>query len=253
MTESRVYEQLVSGRGKLAVVGLGYVGLPLALEFSRHVSVLGFDTSPRTLETCHQTIPGCGLLEFTGDPDRLKEACCFIVAVPTPVDRDRNPDLDCLLAAARLVGSRMCSGSLVIFESTVYPGMTETLCAPVMEQASAWCAVMGMQGAAVATGISCILYFWLRTAVRARHFLVGYPLKRFSLLTAWFALTCWYHLHHSFSVMTILLFLLTVALTLGLYPDTTRQIRKLLTGPVNLSVGKRTGKEDRGSCEVSPG
>lgn len=136
MTESRVYEQLVSGRGKLAVVGLGYVGLPLALEFSRHVSVLGFDTSPRTLETCRQTIPGCGLLEFTDNPDRLKEACCFIVAVPTPVDRDRNPDLDCLLEAARLVGSRMSPGSLVIFESTVYPGVTETLCAPVMEQAS---------------------------------------------------------------------------------------------------------------------
>ena len=136
MAESRVYEQLVSGRGKLAVVGLGYVGLPLALEFSRHVSVLGFDTSPRTLETCRQTIPGFGLLEFTGDPDRLKEACCFIVAVSTPVDRDRNPDLDCLLEAARLVGSRMSPGSLVIFESTVYPGVTETLCAPVMEQAS---------------------------------------------------------------------------------------------------------------------
>ncbi len=117
--------------------------------------------------------------------------------------------------------------------------------------------VMGIQGAAVATGISYILYFWLRTAVTARYFRVGYPLKRFSLLTAWFALTCWYHLHHSFSVMTILLFLLTVALTLGLYPDTIRQIlrqiRKLLTGPVNLSVGKRTGKEDRRSCEVSPG
>ena len=92
---------------------------------------------------------------------------------------------------------------------------------------------MGMQGAAVATGISCILYFWLRTAVRARHFRVGYPLKRFSLLTAWFALTCWYHLHHSFSVLTILLFLLTT--------------------PVILSVGKGTGKEDRRSCEVSPG
>ena len=111
--------------------------------------------------------------------------------------------------------------------------------------------------AAVATGISYILYFWLRTAVTARHFRVGYPLKRFSLLTAWFALTCWYHQHHSFSVMTILLFLLTVALTLGLYPDTTRQIlrqiRKLLAGPVNLSVGKGTGKEDRRSCEVSPG
>lgn len=117
--------------------------------------------------------------------------------------------------------------------------------------------VMGIQGAAVATGISYILYFWLRTAVTARYFRVGYPLKRFSLLTAWFALTCWYHLHHSFSVMTILLFLLTVALTLGLYPDTTRQIlrqiRKLLTGPVNLSVGKRIGKEDCRSCEVSPG
>ena len=94
--------------------------------------------------------------------------------------------------------------------------------------------LMGIQGAAVATGFSYILYFCLRTAVTRRYFKADYPLKRFGLLTVWFALTCWYHLDHSFSFITVILFLITAALTLFLYPETVQfllcQVRKLLTG-----------------------
>ena len=136
MAADQVYERLVSGAVKLAVVGLGYVGLPLAAEFAKHVSVLGFDINSGRVESLRSRLETVSSLEFTDNPDRLKEAGCFIIAVPTPVDQNRKPDLGCLLEASRLVGSQLQPGSLVIFESTVYPGVTELLCAPVIEQVS---------------------------------------------------------------------------------------------------------------------
>jgi UDP-N-acetyl-D-galactosamine dehydrogenase len=132
---------------KLAIIGLGYVGLPVAVAFGRHgMPVIGFDIDPtriselkagrdRTREVEPHDL-GHPCLHFTSDPAKLSGANFFIVTVPTPIDQARRPDLTALLGASRTVGEALKKGDIVVYESTVYPGATEEDCVPVLEQAS---------------------------------------------------------------------------------------------------------------------
>ncbi len=132
---------------KLAIVGLGYVGLPLAVEFGRHRPVVGFDINSRrideliagndlTLETTQDERAAAKNLTFTTHPDELRSCNCFIVTVPTPIDEYKRPDLTPLLEASETVGKVLKKGDIVIYESTVYPGCTEEDCVPVLEKHS---------------------------------------------------------------------------------------------------------------------
>jgi UDP-N-acetyl-D-galactosamine dehydrogenase len=141
-----VYEQLLQKKAKLAVIGLGYVGLPIALEFARKLSVIGFDINAARVDLMRNGIDPSGELEakdfegcditFTDSLEVLREATFYIVAVPTPIDEHAMPDLKPLLGASTSVGKVLKKGDYVVFESTVYPGCTEEDCIPVMEKLS---------------------------------------------------------------------------------------------------------------------
>jgi UDP-N-acetyl-D-galactosamine dehydrogenase len=141
-----VYDKLVKKEAKLAVIGLGYVGLPIALEFARKIKVIGFDINAKRVEMMKNKIDPSGELEssafegtdivFTDNLDVLREAQFFIVAVPTPIDEHAMPDLKPLLSASKTVGKVLKKGDYVVYESTVYPGCTEEDCIPVLEQES---------------------------------------------------------------------------------------------------------------------
>jgi UDP-N-acetyl-D-galactosamine dehydrogenase len=141
-----VYEQLISKERKLAVIGLGYVGLPIALAFARKVKVIGFDVSARRVammregvdpsgELSPKDFEGCDIF-FTHNPEDLKDASFFIVAVPTPIDAHTMPDLRPILSASHTVGKALKKGDYVVYESTVYPGCTEEDCLPILEKES---------------------------------------------------------------------------------------------------------------------
>ena len=141
-----VLRDLESGSSHIAVVGLGYVGLPLAVALSRHFSVIGLDVNREKIELYRKGIDvtdevsdavlrECSV-RFSSDLDCLKEASVVIVAVPTPIHMDKTPDLSPLVNASHLVGSHILKGTVVVFESTVYPGVTEDVCAPAIEKAS---------------------------------------------------------------------------------------------------------------------
>lgn len=141
-----MYQELVSKKAKLAVIGLGYVGLPIALEFARKISVIGFDINAKRIEQMRQGIDPSNELEkeafqgcdiaFTDSLDVLREARFFIVAVPTPVDEHNVPDLTPVKKASETIGKVVKKGDYVVFESTVYPGCTEEDCLPVIEKLS---------------------------------------------------------------------------------------------------------------------
>ena len=129
---------------KLAIVGLGYVGLPLAVEFGRSRAVVGFDISQRridelktgidfTLETTQEELADSKHLTYTTRLDDLRPCNCYIVTVPTPIDEHKRPDLTPLIKASETVGKVLKRGDIVIYESTVYPGCTEEDCVPVLE------------------------------------------------------------------------------------------------------------------------
>src|ERR1700722_5403345 len=133
---------------KICVIGLGYVGLPLAVEFGKKYRTVGFDINAArirelkagrdaTLETTGAELEAAGKLRFSGHPKDLKACNVFIVTVPTPIDRYKRPDLTPLLAASETVGRVLKKGDIVIYESTVYPGCTEEVCVPALEQFSA--------------------------------------------------------------------------------------------------------------------
>ncbi|MGH2552306.1 MAG: nucleotide sugar dehydrogenase, partial [Chitinophagaceae bacterium] len=143
---NNMYKELVDKKAKLAVIGLGYVGLPIALEFARKISVIGFDINPKRVEMMKEGIDpsnelvksdfdGCDIV-FTESLDVLKEANFFIVAVPTPVDEHNVPDLVPVRKASETIGKVIKKGDYVVFESTVYPGCTEEDCLPVIEKLS---------------------------------------------------------------------------------------------------------------------
>ncbi|MDB4551378.1 nucleotide sugar dehydrogenase [Akkermansiaceae bacterium] len=131
----------------IGVVGLGYVGLPLAVEFSKKFKTFGFDINPKrvddlerghdnTLECSPEQLASAPYLNFSTDLLRLERCDIYIITVPTPIDNNKNPDLSFLLGASKAVGRVLAAGNLVIFESTVYPGCTEEDCVPVLEQES---------------------------------------------------------------------------------------------------------------------
>lgn len=131
---------------KIAVIGLGYVGLPLAVEFARRYPVVGFDINTRrvaglqaghdaTLEVADEDLQGT-TLRFTSDPEEIRACNVYIVTVPTPITADKRPDMAPLIAASATVGSVLAAGDTVIYESTVYPGATEEVCVPELERAS---------------------------------------------------------------------------------------------------------------------
>jgi len=132
---------------KLAVIGLGYVGLPLAVEFGKKMDVLGFDINTKrvnellggidsTLETSNEELTDAKLLSYTTEVEKLKVCNVYIVTVPTPIDKNKNPDLTPLISASRMLGEVISKGDVVIYESTVYPGATEEDCIPVIEEIS---------------------------------------------------------------------------------------------------------------------
>src|SRR6476619_1157153 len=141
-----IYQDLVDKKEKLAVIGLGYVGLPIALEFARKISVIGFDINEKRIEMMKKGIDPSNELEkeafdgcditFTVSLDILREAKFFIVAVPTPVDEHNVPDLIPVQKASETIGKVIKKGAYVVFESTVYPGCTEEDCLPIIEKLS---------------------------------------------------------------------------------------------------------------------
>lgn len=142
-----LYEKLKSKREKLSVIGLGYVGMPIAVEFSlRGVSVVGFDINNDKIESYkngidvtkevgNEMLKNCGVA-FTSDETKLREAKFHIVSVPTPINNDHTPDLNPVEVASEILGRNMAKGSVIVFESTVYPGVTEDICVPILERES---------------------------------------------------------------------------------------------------------------------
>lgn len=141
-----LYEKLLSGEEKLSLVGLGYVGMPIAVAFARKIKVVGFDLNEKKIELYKNGIDPTNevgneiikttKVEFTADPSKLREAKFHIVAVPTPVNDDHTPDLSPVEGASRILGQNLTKGSVVVFESTVYPGVTEDICVPILEKES---------------------------------------------------------------------------------------------------------------------
>ena len=141
-----MYQEIVEKKAKIAVIGLGYVGLPIALEFARKGPVIGFDIKPERIDLMKRKIDPSNELEpdafencdifFTADKNDLKKAQFYIVAVPTPIDEHKKPDLSPLLSATATVGEVLKEGDFVVYESTVYPGCTEEDCIPVLEKLS---------------------------------------------------------------------------------------------------------------------
>lgn len=145
MEFNTIYSDLISGKEKLALVGLGYVGMPIAVEFAKHIKVIGFDINEKRVEEYRNGIDSTNevgeaisktTVDFTADAGRLKEAKFLIVAVPTPVKEDNSPDLGPVRGASQLIGQNLSPGSIVVFESTVYPGVTEDICVPIIEKES---------------------------------------------------------------------------------------------------------------------
>ena len=141
-----LYEKIVRREEKISLVGLGYVGMPIAVAFSEQADVIGFDINEekiacylRGVDPTHEVgdegVAGCSV-EFTADETRLKEAKFHIVAVPTPVREDHTPDLGPVEGASRILGRNLTKGSIVVYESTVYPGVTEEICVPILEKES---------------------------------------------------------------------------------------------------------------------
>ncbi len=141
-----LFEALVNRTEKLSLIGLGYVGMPIAVAFAAHVDVIGFDLNEKKIELYKSGFDPTGevgdaairdtTVSFTSDPARLREALFHIVAVPTPVNDDHTPNLAPLESASRILGQNLRPGSIVVFESTVYPGVTEEVCKPILERES---------------------------------------------------------------------------------------------------------------------
>lgn len=139
-------EQIVAKDARIAVVGLGYVGLPLAAALGRKVDVIGFEINAEKVAQLQEGFDAMGevssaqlaetKIDYTAEPQRLKEADFVIVTVPTPIDENNNPDLSPMESASRMIGQNLKPGAIVVYESTVYPGVTEDICVPILEQES---------------------------------------------------------------------------------------------------------------------
>jgi UDP-N-acetyl-D-galactosamine dehydrogenase len=139
----KIYDALINKQEKLAVIGLGYVGLPIALEFARKIKVVGFDINRKRIELMREGKDPSNELEsdkfngtdiyFTADLEDLRDVKFFVIAVPTPINSSNLPDLGPVLKASETVGKVIKKGDYVVYESTVYPGCTEDDCVPVLE------------------------------------------------------------------------------------------------------------------------
>jgi UDP-N-acetyl-D-galactosamine dehydrogenase len=144
--QMNLYEKLVNKEGKIAVVGLGYVGMPIAVAFAKKINVIGFDLNTQKVEQYKNGIDPTNevgdeaikltTVDFTSDPTKLQEAKFLVVAVPTPVNADKTPDLSPIEGVSRTIGRNLTKGSIVVYESTVYPGVTEDICIPILERES---------------------------------------------------------------------------------------------------------------------
>ena len=141
-----LYDKIINKEEKISVIGLGYVGMPIAVSFSKHIDVIGFDLNKEkinqykkgldpTQEVGDEAIKNC-TVDFTNNEKKLKEAKFHIVAVPTPVTLDHRPDLSPVKSASEILGKNLEKGSIVVYESTVYPGVTEDICIPILEKQS---------------------------------------------------------------------------------------------------------------------
>ena len=141
-----LYEKIVNKEEKIAIVGLGYVGMPIAVAFAKKVQVIGYDLNEAKIELYKQGIDPTNevgtdgvrnsTVDFTSDEKKLNEAKFIIVAVPTPVNTDHTPDLSPVVGASEIVGRNLTKGAIVVYESTVYPGCTEDVCIPILEKES---------------------------------------------------------------------------------------------------------------------
>ena len=141
-----LYSDILSGKEKISVIGLGYVGIPLAVLFAKKAKVIGFDINAEKIALYKSGIDPTGevgndeikntSVEFTSNPEKLKEAKFHIVAVPTPVNQDHTPNLKSVEDAAKILGENLTKGSVAVFESTVYPGVTDDICIPILEKMS---------------------------------------------------------------------------------------------------------------------
>ena len=141
-----LYEDVIRKKKKIAVVGLGYVGMPLAVAFAKHADVIGFDINADKIAQYNSgkdptrevgdDVISSTTVRFTSDEDELESAKFFIIAVPTPINPDKTPDLSPVIQASEIVGRHISHGSIAVYESTVYPGVTEDVCRPVLEELS---------------------------------------------------------------------------------------------------------------------
>ena len=141
-----LYEKLLAGEEKLSLVGLGYVGMPIAVAYAKKIKVVGYDFNAAKVELYKKGIDPTRevgdeaikntSVEFTADPEKLRECKFHVVAVPTPVNDDHTPDLSPVEGASHTLGKYLTKGSIVVYESTVYPGVTEDICVPILEQES---------------------------------------------------------------------------------------------------------------------
>lgn len=141
-----LYEKIVNRQEKISVVGLGYVGMPLSVAFAKKISVIGFDINENKIKLYKQGIDPTNevgneaiqqtTIDFTSDEAKLREAKFHIIAVPTPVNEDKTPDLSPVEGASIIIGRNLTKGSIVVYESTVYPGVTEDVCIPILERES---------------------------------------------------------------------------------------------------------------------
>lgn len=141
-----LYKDILSGNEKISVVGLGYVGIPLAVEFARHASVIGFDINKEKIKLYEKGIDPTEeigdeevkntTVKFTSNEEDLKDAKFHIVAVPTPINQDKTPDLKPVIGATEAIARNLAKGSIIVYESTVYPGTTEEICIPILEEIS---------------------------------------------------------------------------------------------------------------------
>lgn len=141
-----LYEKLIDREEKISLVGLGYVGMPIAVAFAKKVGVIGFDVNQEKIDLYKQGIDPTSevgddviqstTVDFTSDPNRLAEAKFHIVSVPTPINNDKTPNLNPIKGASRMLGQNLTKDSIVVYESTVYPGVTEEICIPILEEES---------------------------------------------------------------------------------------------------------------------
>ena len=141
-----LYKKIINGEEKIALIGLGYVGMPIAVAFAKKVKVIGFDLNKDKIQKYLNGVDPTNevgddaikntTVEFTANEKKLKEAKFHIIAVPTPVNQDKTPDLSPVIGASTIVGRNLTKGSIVVYESTVYPGVTEDVCIPILEKES---------------------------------------------------------------------------------------------------------------------